>query len=95
MKRGKGDKTVYSICIIHVCQLSMYLCTVLQELLLLGAASGSPLYCFHMPITLYGFMLRKDIYIYIYIYNTGSYATVITLILYVGIYIIQVHTQLL
>ena len=28
-----------------------------------GFGSGSPLYCFHMPITLYGFMLRKDIYI--------------------------------
>ena len=45
----------------------------------LGAATGSPLYCFHLPITLYGFMLRKDIYIYIYI----------------SIYIIRVDTQLL
>ena len=34
-------------------------------------------------------------YIYIYIYNTGSYATVITLILYVDICIIRVHMQLL
>ena len=32
---------------------------------------------------------------YIYIYNTGSYATVITLILYVDICIIRVHMQLL
>ena len=67
----------------------------LYVLVLLGAATGSPLYCFHLPITLYGFMLRKDIYIdiyiYIYIYNTGSYATVITLYLYVDIYLIQVH----
>ena len=30
---------------------------------LLGAATGSPLYCFHLPITLYGFMLRKVIYL--------------------------------
>ena len=30
-------------------------------------------------------------YIYRYIYNTGSYATVITLYLYVDIYLIQVH----
>ena len=62
-------------------------------LMFLGAAIGSPLYCFHLPITLYGFMVRKDIYIYVY--NTGSYATVITLILYVYICIIRVHTQLL
>ena len=30
--------------------------------------------------------------IYLYIYNTGSYATIITLILYVDICIIRVHT---
>ena len=45
---------------------SEYFSNCLQELL--GAAAGSPLYCFHLPITLYGFMLRKDIYIYIYLY---------------------------
>ena len=33
--------------------------------------------------------------VYIYIYNTGSYATIITFILYVDICIIRVHTQLL
>ena len=39
----------------------------------LGAAAGSPLYCFHLPIRLYGFMLEvhvheRYLYIYIYIY---------------------------
>ena len=63
----------------------MHISYIVLGLELLGAACGSPLYCFHLPITLYGFMLRKDIYIY----NTGSYATIITLILYVDISFLQ------
>ena len=34
------------------------------------------LYCFHLPIPLYGFMLQKDTYIDMYKYNTGWYATI-------------------
>ena len=52
---------------------------------------------FQQPLILFSFadyVVRLHVterYIYIYIYNTGSYETIITLILYVDICIIRVH----
>ena len=56
----------------------------------LGAATGSPLYCFHNAI--YVWLHVTDIYIYIYkyIYNTSSYATIVTLNLYVNTSFLQI-----
>ena len=52
-----------------------------------------PFYFFHN--TIYVWLHVTDIYIYKYIYNTGSYATIITHFIRVDICIIRVHTQLL
>ena len=53
--------------------------------------------CLWQPLILFSFadyfvwLHVTERYIYIYICNTGSYATVITLYLYFDIYLIQVH----
>ena len=54
-------------------------------------AAGSPLYILFLFAD---YVVRLHV-AERYLYNTGSYATVITLILYVHICIIRVHKQLL
>ena len=69
---------MYYLCVLIVCTRCMNLLCVL----VVGSSTSYTI--FHLLISLYGFMLRKDMYIY----NTCSYATIITLILYVDICII-------